>query len=332
VPENIRTNPDTNLQAALPSWTYQDFKSVLIDIHNRYFEDTQVSDFDADKNIMSLGMAGSVASLYYPKRADKEELLEYALSEAQAIDTSQAAILLPAAVVAIHPFAEGNGRTSRELYQRLLGEENLRPEAERNAFKNTPSREYIDVGTAFTEDHQLSGLANYWPYYKLGIEQRKLGIVIHRHDIEDENSARLLSDEAVAGLTNEEEADLRAAIEPFKDDDGLRFATSQALLNYPEFNSILYEPAVKTDLVGDRQLVNMHELLPAMSAAQKKEFVAALWTYRKLRAQASIDLLADELGDKTIEIAERTGEISLRSLVTERTNNLHTSKVGKRSS
>ncbi len=86
---------------------YQDFRSILIDIHNTHPKIEPETTFTQQQN-QNLG------GDKFPRPEDKENLLAHALSTAQTQDDPElAAIIIGASIVAVHPFADGNGRNLR---------------------------------------------------------------------------------------------------------------------------------------------------------------------------------------------------------------------------
>ncbi len=327
---------EIDLQVNFDEWTYGDLKQNLLELRNRAIPEEHLDDFDADKNLMGLGDG---AAIYYPRRSDKEELIDYALLKAHQLqDRSEASILLAATVVAVHPFADGNGRVSRAIYQELMGVKEAPGESERVDYANSKSREHIDMGTAFTEDPFLGSISKNYPYYLHGLERKPMGVVIHKKDVKNEIEASTLSPEAVNGLSEEEKEDLTNALGADeygntyrKDQEGLTFAVHLLASIYPELTKHFYKAESLQGLPGsNRELINLHEFLPAISTEQKKEFVGALWEHRKLRAQASIDFLSADIGRNIV--VSKVGRMSVRSLVMQRTNNLYSSRIDSRPS
>ncbi len=70
-----KSPPQATPAAEIASLTPGTFREQLIDIHNQVVPDEQLTDFDADKNAMGQGQAGSMdgVAIRYPRRSDKEE-------------------------------------------------------------------------------------------------------------------------------------------------------------------------------------------------------------------------------------------------------------------
>ncbi len=312
----------------IPAYSVDNFKAHLLELHNQLLPAAPLTDFDANKNYMGQGIAGAMdgAAIRYPKRSDKMELLAYAVEEAQKCeDPRDGALLLAASVVATHPFVDGNGRVSRALYSDLMGvERSDEISSARNFDSGDANRQRIDLGTAFTQDEWLSRWSAHYPYLLSGVPHEDLRVVIYKKDIKDDIEATTLTEDALSGLDTEERVDLVSAIGADEfgntyatDLEGLMFAAALLVKNFPDLKDY-----VKPQ--GKGSIINIHELLPSLAVEQKKKFVAALWQYRKFRAQAVIDFLSDETGSEVITAG---GRIAVRSLVIERTNNLHASKL-----
>ena len=64
-------------------------------------------------------MKGFVETVQVPKHEDKEELLKYAYDSLDDVGKEDIKYLIPAVINALHLFNDGNGRSSRILYQLL---------------------------------------------------------------------------------------------------------------------------------------------------------------------------------------------------------------------
>ncbi len=133
------------------------------------------------------------------------------------------------------------------------------------------------MGTAFTEDPVLSSVADFYPYYWRGMDRKFIGVVIYKQDTDDDVEATTLSPEALSDISDEEQKDLITSIgaDQFgntyrKDQYGLIFAANFIIHNYPDLAKHLY----KRQEDGP-ELINIHELLPAITPGQKKESLLA---------------------------------------------------------
>lgn len=310
-----------------PKFSSSSYKDRLLSLHNEIFR-SELQDFDADKNKMGFGMAGAMdgVKVRYPRRTDKDALIEYAIEKANACkDPQHAALLLATAAVTIHPFGEGNGRISRALYCDLLGvpriDESSKPRYDDAGLE---SRKLIDLGTAFVDNPLLSKLTKLHPYTITNTDNRGIRVVIHKPE-KDGVEAITLSEEALSGFDTEEREDLVVSLGGDdkgntygKDQVGLTFATDLLMQRNRELEAYVKK------LPDDRgEIVNIHELLPHMTVSQKKDFVSSLWLHRKLFAQASIDFLSDDFGSRQVTVGSEV--TTFRDIVIQRTNNFQKS-------
>ena len=304
-----------------------DFKSYLVSLHNEFLPDQGLTDFDADKNAMGAGDARAMygVGIRYPRRADKEELLSYLWQKAaECAERRDKALLLAAGVVAIHPFGDGNGRVSRAVYTDVLGIERVDEEAHKRTHgMGKDGRSLIDLGTAFAEDPLLSDLSDQYPYIVQGIPQRRFRVGIHDMSQPDDISKVAPTPDVLAGMTAEDQADYISAIGADKygntygkDGEGLIYAFQAVIRNNPDLEAYV------EDRNGGYEFVNVHTIMPQMSPEDKKQLVASLWEYRKLRAQSARDFLADDAGYVTLK---QKGRVALRDVVIAATNNMHES-------
>lgn len=96
------------------------------------------------ENVM---LKGFVESHIPPDNEDKPELLEKALTAAQNMNQNDRdiALLLSSSLNAIHPYNDGNGRTSRLLYTLLTQEFNQTTKEELKPILDKYGREKIDI-------------------------------------------------------------------------------------------------------------------------------------------------------------------------------------------
>lgn len=100
---------------------FDDFKDLLIRV-NGIVRDIPITKRKFNGTNVKLMGAGGYVGYVPPFHEDKEPLLKEAFTKAKGSgDIKNTALLISVAVNAIHPFADGNGRTSRLVY-RLIGE------------------------------------------------------------------------------------------------------------------------------------------------------------------------------------------------------------------
>ena len=325
----------------LAALTPDSFRQALLDIHNDVIPEQHLDAFDAYNNFMGLSSKQTNelegVEVRFPRREDKAEVLEFALVKAQSCeDPRNGAMLLSAAVLLVHPFNDGNGRTSRALYSKLSGVDRL-DESSRDGdgtgSSNLSNREHIDLGSAFSSDPKVSALTELLTYRAKGIPKRDIRTLSHRPDVDDQIESARLTDDELEGFSDSERADFIEALGLDKsgnndnwDMRGMGFASAVLLYKYPELETLVTTPDASVDEASDgRELLNIHDLLPKLSAEQKSEYVASLWEYRKLRAMAAIDMLSDDAG--SILLTGRMGSIALRDVVIESTNNFVSSTI-----
>lgn len=109
-------------QKRFNGYSYEDFREELIK-SNAYVRkiNPALHDFDGEGvAVGGEGVDGQYVVHRPPEQKDKESLLRYMLETAQKLDNIQdVALLVGAGITQIHPFIDGNGRTSRLLYANL---------------------------------------------------------------------------------------------------------------------------------------------------------------------------------------------------------------------
>lgn len=109
-------NSDENKINFLKSLTFEDFKEWLERV-NGILRDKPIADREMDGKNMTISGALIGTDAVFPKFEDKENLLQKVFETVQKTDdVKDVALLLSMAVVAIHPFSDGNGRTSRFVF------------------------------------------------------------------------------------------------------------------------------------------------------------------------------------------------------------------------
>lgn len=332
LPERRHTSEHSS-NKELGEYDYDDFKQLLLDLHNELVSGANLSEFDAYKNFIGQQRDGSIGEvegipIRYPQSSDKEELLRYALEKAkQCEDPTYGAMLLSAGVVAVHPFLDGNGRISRAIYSDFMGMTRVDETGRRTGIDaNTNAREVIDMGTAQTSD-LLGAWQQRYPYIVENLDEKRIRVGLVNSRFEKEEDQAILREDALEGLSAEDRSDLTNAIGADKygntyshDINGLMFATRYII-------SRNFELADEVEDMGSFSFVNIHDFLPRLSVDQKKVFVEALWLHRKLLAKATIDFLSDDFGGKEIVKFPSQPAQKMRDFVIEKTTNLHSSKL-----
>lgn len=92
---------------------FEQFKDFLTRI-NGIARDIPIRERRIDGDGVQL--SGFVEDVVVPRHEDRENLLQYACEQSRLIDKDNLKYLLPAAINAVHLFADGNGRTSRAIH------------------------------------------------------------------------------------------------------------------------------------------------------------------------------------------------------------------------
>jgi len=136
--------------------TFEEFRDFLIRI-NGIARNIPISDrgFDGD----SVALDGFIDEATVPKQEDKESLLKEAfVARVHLKQPEDDAYMLPAVLTAVHPFADGNGRTSRVLNLLLTAHP-------------TPEEFYTSLQKALGEDGRFDSLDINPSYINLEIEK-----------------------------------------------------------------------------------------------------------------------------------------------------------------
>ena len=294
----------------------------------------------------------------FPRATDKERLLEYAFYQAQACERNQdAGLVLGVGVVVTHPFAFGNGGSSRGIYAEAsvgwnVGSDILganfnrpRPRMDQTITLDYASRAIVDLGSAFHSDplyttaellvRQARGMGKpnkrafdigLWrmPYPDSTPRTRNsLGKTSHLHD-QPADERFEWHDSEFEGLSLEEEFDLQDAIglsPSGKDYDhdfrGVHFALEQLL-----HEGILPRDIVKTYTANNYrtiEYINIFDVLSTLDVTGRKLLVQCLWDYRRDLAQAKIDMASPA---SVSPIRPKSTARKYRALVLKHTNNL----------
>ncbi len=264
---------------------YEGFKANLVALNHIVRPEENIVDFDADKN--AFGYAGT-AGHRFPRREDKEILLQEILQTAQATDNIQeAAIILAVGVLATHPFTDGNGRVSRLLYGDMSKGEAL-PDEVRVSLGKEGHHEIVDLGIGI---EFLAPLTDGTVYKNMGIPFENA--YPWKTSFSNEGAEKELLAEGLLSLSAEEAQDLRTSIKSGKNDEqgmdseGLRYALVKYRLN----NTI--DPALLRHHSGGRTAVDINALIRDMPDGAKHQFVQDLWEYRANYVRALVSLVGD---------------------------------------
>ncbi|MFZ1248915.1 MAG: Fic family protein [Candidatus Saccharimonadales bacterium] len=296
------------------------FLCSLIAVHNVVVPDEVAGDFDGGKNQMATGYG-------FPRPEDKIALLGYALEKAKlAQDPHDAALVVAGSIPVIHPWAEGNGRTSRALYRHLARSAPIVPkELNRHARilgVDEEARAEIDLGSVWGSGSTLFLLREELIYKRSDIPylpyNRQRVRVMGSDSDGVKNTHDSLSAKESIGLDEEGVEDISNAIGMGEkgiartDSHALKYALV-ATLSGDELNSI-------STYKGDIQIADLRKFLETAPSEQKKIFCANIWEYRKLAALVAIDILSDDFGAvTTVKDGER--QVSFRDLFLEQSNN-----------
>jgi hypothetical protein len=96
--------------------SFEDFESFLIRL-NGIAREIPIKKRSFDGQNVQVG--GLIGKVLMPRHEDKADLLKYAYDNIENIDEDEVKYLIPAVINAVHLFRDGNGRTSRVIYQSL---------------------------------------------------------------------------------------------------------------------------------------------------------------------------------------------------------------------
>ncbi len=275
----------------------------------------------------------------YPAPDDSMAVLQYAFDSAkEAIDVQDAALILAGGFVIAHPFDDGNGRVSRQLYSELSA--GVTPDDE--AFKilgastNRTSAEdgarTVEIGSFAKNDPEMYKIAVSSVYTKSDITKynAQLGSLDY-----SQHAGRYygLTDKALEGLDGNQAmwfddvyANARGLniertqiVEDGAKDESFRYALSYASDRFPGFVRQFEEGG--DNAVGNNRVLNVESLINSGNVEFNKALATGAKDFYKLYAISVIDMLgAGELSRKKIH-AEGGGKISIRDRIVELSNN-----------
>lgn len=324
----------------LRSWDYDQFKKLLLELNNdvRGDEEEPVSDFYQNYNAMGAGWMGMAGvNVHFPIPQDQEDLLQYALEKAQAADDVQdAALILGTAVVKVHPFADGNGRTSRALYARLsrgwdeTDEEYRRVASPHKAGEqDDEAREEIDLGSVF-DDHPMDGYINTYPYLENELDTTAAPRASFDHY--KGGGIKFPSPKQLPNVSKQDYDIIWQATGVGQhgylattDVRGLQFALTKVLQRHDlmdTYASTKSFPGQDSFLAAD-----LPRFLRDEDSSRSHELAEAIKEYRRLVAKGAIDFLTDEVGGKA-QVPDSDGNtMPIKDLLIQETNNYHPSKL-----
>lgn len=299
--------------------------------------------------------SGRFASSYkrvphvYPDAKDVGEVLDYALSAAQkAEDIQDAALILASGTVAAHPFADGNGRTSRAVYSELsMG---LNPTA-RGYGMATMSTQYsrqegggsamVNVGSGFLDsDPALGPVHKRLMYERAGII--RAGDSAAGYSIKlDSTSKRFdtLPKDYLQGLPTEKSEWLEDLYRNFVGTNGSGRDIVQATGSHESFIfAISYvDKHLPKRLDQYRYIPKINETLlsvDAIFASRDNELLTTLADgvreYYKQYALAYVDMLSKDSERQVVDPV--TGaSMSVKDRIVQQTNNFLSEKLTSRS-
>jgi hypothetical protein len=174
---------DTVENNKLENIKYDDLKFFLIRI-NGIIREIPIHEREFDgKNVQSVEYHGPhQAVTLFPKFEDKEDLLKYLSDSLGEINKKDLKYAIPAVLIAIHPFADGNGRTSRVLYELFSDsdskeslKQNLKKALTKNKYGETESHK-VDPGLISEEIDWLVLKDHNWVFNKRGFPE-SVGVV-----------------------------------------------------------------------------------------------------------------------------------------------------------
>jgi hypothetical protein len=273
---------------AFKAKTYDSLKTQIISIRNSLISGNELLDFDAEKNALQSGDR----TPGFPRREDKEGLLMEILETAQNAKTLQeAAIIMGAGILLVHPLKDGNGRVSRTVYAELSRGEKL-PDKMKEAIQLEGNRDVIDLGPGID---MMENVVNFTVYQRANLPQEEYLMPWHI-SYNQPGRERELFNEAVADLEPEMQIDLDSTVGKGSDDEytmnieACRYALTKYNLDKQIPENLLKQ--YKSNRIG----VDVNGLLASMSKGDKEKFVEDLWEYRREKVQALLGLLAGKDG------------------------------------
>jgi hypothetical protein len=306
---------------ALRGLTYTAFKQHLFDIRNSLpgREPESEYGFVQQQNTRH----GILAGEFFPMPQDKDELLAYALKEAQAQEDIQiSALVLGVAVLAVHPYEDGNGGTYRSVYSELS--RGLTPSSPEYKAAQQPHSKLVDLGMMIDTESPYR-LVSQVAFLKAGVKK----IADQAWPISKDTSAAAehYNDREFHGLSIEERAMLDAQLGDKENNPPGRFCNNSAAILFG-FSRLAVERQIGLPIdeapAGHSQ-VNVPDTLAMINEDAKRELLKYIQQYPAYKALAAIDLLGKD-GDTILHLPDGIN-IAVRDLLLQYTNNYLMSHV-----
>jgi hypothetical protein len=310
---------------------YPTYKQRLIDLHDSH-PDIEPEGAFVDETNSTHG--GEI----FPRPEDKDQLLSYALEQAQtAGDLQVAALILATGIVFTHPFGEGNGRTSRAEYaywSRGLDEDvdeyrHLR-RTQGLGYRQDPRTEvnFGDIMDVYAEE-----LISDVIFRESGFESVAEVAASMSRDSEAVK-APYNAEREYKGLTDTEADELDTLLGQTSWMPGRYaklFANAPAwLYSLSKIHAATGSALSTGTTMVDGEVctcVNLPDSLALMDRKTKLTFMDYLKEYYTLRAKAAIDLMGKYGNESANEVGHP--EMSIRDYLVDKTNNYLASKLGK---
>jgi len=288
------------------STEYTDFKDYLLGTRNSHSSLGHVDSFVDSPNF---NLGGKI----YPRPEDKDYLLEYALKQAQASgDIQVAAFIMGIAIVFTHPFLDGNGRTSREVYGYLSRGIDASSTEHEKLRKSKPGEmnkidfSWIDSYAGTLLDRIIYDESVVKPIAHSAINDSSFGAA---HEHYEELEYRGLNDEEIRELDLIlGEGNRRAVL------FGLSMIAKEDGIEFPRVT------------VKERVSVMVAGSLAVLNGDQKRTLIKYTRDYNTHRAKAAIDLIP-KYGNQKLNY--ENGKISVSDWLVQGTRNYLASRVGR---
>lgn len=153
----------------LKELTYDEIKRIGLLVNDVTRGKKSSKDFDGGNVLVQGNMTADTSWVEYlpPREADKNELLSLILTESRNLSPEDAGLLLGLGINAVHPFADGNGRSSRLMYTLLAEGYDGSPESKERIqnILSEEGRKYVDLNP-----DRIMHIAAYFLERKAGIE------------------------------------------------------------------------------------------------------------------------------------------------------------------